>query len=67
MLNKSELMKKWKDMSDKDKQMVAIMAGAGAGLFLKGLVRMTQSKKFEVMNIVVPKDVEVMIIVKGGK
>ena len=66
MWNKSELMKKWKDMPDKDKQMVAIMAGAGAGLFLKGLVRMTQSKKFEVMNIVVPKDVEVMIFIKNN-
>lgn len=66
MLNKSELMKKWKDMSDKDKQMVAIMAGASTGLLLKGLVRMTQSKKFEVMNVVVPKDAEVMIFIKNN-
>ena len=64
MLNKSEIMKKWKELSVEDKQMIGVLAGMSAGLFLKGILRC--SKKDEV-NLVIPKDCELMIFVKGGK
>lgn len=64
MLNKSEIIKKWNEMSDKDKQLYLMMAGATAGLFLRGLIRCKDRK--DVINLVVPKDADV-IIIKGGK
>ena len=64
MLNKSEIIKKWNEMTDKDKQLYLLMAGATAGLFLRGLIRHTVRK--DVINLVVPKDADV-IIIKGGK
>ena len=65
MLNKSEIMKKWKELSLEDKQTIGILAGVSAGLFVRGLLRC--NKKEEVIKLVVQKDAEVMIFVKGGK
>lgn len=64
MLNKSEIIKKWNEMSDKDKQLYLMMAGATAGLFLRGAIRSKARK--DVINLIVPKDADV-IIIKGGK
>ena len=68
MLNKSEIMKKWNELSQNEQMVLGAMAGAGAGLFMGGLLRIKQSKKqMEVINLVVPKNCELMIFVKGGK
>lgn len=64
MLNKSEIIKKWNEMSDKDKQLYLMMAGATAGLFLRGVIKSKARK--DVINLIVPKDADV-IIIKGGK
>lgn len=64
MLNKSEIMKKWKELSLEDKQTIGILAGVSAGLFVRGLLR---CNKKEEVNLVIPKDCELMIFVKGGK
>lgn len=69
MLDKSKLMKKWNELDKEQKQMVGIMAGVSAGLFVRGILQMAFNKKsdMEVINLVVPKDAELMIFVKGGK
>lgn len=65
MINKSELMKKWNELSPEEKQKIGFMAGFGASLFVRGLLR--YNKKEEVIKLVVPKDADVVIFVKGGK
>lgn len=68
MLNKSELMKKWNGLNQDEQMVLGAMVGASAGLLVRGLLKMKQSKKqMEVINLVVPKDCELMIFVKGGK
>ena len=65
MINKSELLKKWKEMSLEDKQKIGFVAGVGASLFIRGLLM--HNKKEDVIKLVVQKDAEVMIFIKGGK
>ena len=69
MLDKSKIMKKWNELNNEQKQMIGIMAGVSASLFLRGILNMKVDKKsdMEVINLVVPKDAELMIFVKGGK
>ena len=49
--------------------MVVGLAGIGASLLLGELGRIIRAKKnrIDVINLVVPKDCELMIFVKGGK
>lgn len=67
MLNKSELMKKWNELDKKEKQTIGLMAGLSASLFIRGLLHMNKKPDMEVINLVVPKNAELMIFVKGGK
>ena len=66
---KEIMKKKWNEMNPDEQQMIAGLAGIGASLLLSGLGHMRRSKKnrMEVINLVVPKDCELMIFVKGGK
>ena len=66
---KEMMKKKWNEMNPEEQQMVAGLAGIGASLLLGGLGRIRRSKKnrMDVINLVVPKDCELMIFVKGGK
>lgn len=66
---KDILKNKWNEMSLEEQQMVAGMAGIGASLLLSGLGRIRRAKKnkMEVINLVVPKNAELFIFVKGGK
>ena len=66
---KEMMKKKWSEMNLEEQQMVAGLAGIGASLLLSGLGHMRRSKKnrMDVINLVVPKDCELMIFVKGGK
>ena len=66
---KEMLKKKWNEMNLEEQQMVAGLAGIGASLLLGGLGRIRRAKKnrMDVINLVVPKDCELMIFVKGGK
>ena len=66
---KEMMKKKWNEMNPEEQQMVAGLAGIGASLLLSGLGRIRRAKKnrMEVINLVVPKDCELMIFVKGGK
>ena len=66
---KEMMKKKWSEMNLEEQQMVAGLAGIGASLLLSGLGRIKRAKKnrMDVVNIVVPKDCELMIFVKGGK
>ena len=61
--------KKWNEMNLEEQQMVAGLAGIGASLLLSELGRIIRAKKnrIDVINLVVPKDCELMIFVKGGK
>lgn len=63
------LKNKWNELSAEEQQIVAGLAGLGASLLLNGLGRIRRAKKnkMEVINLVVPKDCELMIFVKGGK
>ena len=66
---KEMMKKKWSEMNPEEQQMVAGLAGIGASLLLSGLGRIRRAKKnrMDVINLVVPKDCELMIFVKGGK
>ena len=66
---KEMMKKKWNEMNLEEQQMVAGLAGIGASLLLSGLGRIKRAKKnrMDVINIVVPKDCDIMILVKGGK
>ena len=66
---KEMMKKKWNEMNPEEQQMVAGLAGIGASLLLNGLGRIRRVKKnrMDVINLVVPKDCELMIFVKGGK
>ena len=66
---KEMMKKKWNEMNLEEQQMVAGLAGIGASLLLGGLGRIRRAKKnrMDVINLVVPKDFELMIFVKGGK
>ena len=66
---KEMMKKKWSEMNPEEQQMVAGLAGIGASLLLNGLGRIRRAKKnrMDVINLVVPKDCELMIFVKGGK
>ena len=66
---KEMMKKKWNEMNPEEQQMVAGLAGIGASLLLGELGRIIKAKKnrIDVINLVVPKDCELMIFVKGGK
>lgn len=66
---KEMMKKKWNEMNPEEQQMVAGLAGIGASLLLGGLGRIRRAKenRMDVINLVVPKDCELMIFVKGGK
>ena len=66
---KEIMKKKWNEMNLEERQMVAGLAGIGASLLLGELGRIIRAKKnkIDVINLVVPKDCELMIFVKGGK
>ena len=66
---KEIMKKKWSEMNIDERQMVSGLAGIGAGLILGGLGRIRKANKnrMDVINLVVPKDCELMIFVKGGK
>ena len=66
---KEMMKKKLNEIKLDERQMVAGLAGIGASLLLSGLGRIIRAKKnrMDVVNIVVPKDCELMIFVKGGK
>ena len=66
---KEMMKKKWNEMNPEEQQMVAGLAGIGASLLLGGLGRIRKANKnrMDVINLVVPKDCELMIFVKGGK
>ena len=66
---KEIMKKKWNEMNLEERQMVAGLAGIGASLLLGELGRIIRAKKnrIDVINLVVPKDCELIIFVKGGK
>ena len=66
---KEIMKKKWNEMNLEERQMVAGLAGIGASLLIGELGRIIKAKKnrIDVINLVVPKDCELMIFVKGGK
>ena len=66
---KEIMKKKWNEMNLEEQQMVAGLAGIGASLLLSGLghIRRAKKNRIDVINLVVPKDCELMIFVKGGK
>lgn len=66
---KEMMKKKLNEINLNEQQMVAGLAGIGTSLLLSGLGRIIRTKKnrIDVINLVVPKDCELMIFVKGGK
>ena len=66
---KKKKKKKWNEMNIEEQQMIAGLAGIGASLLLSGLghIRRAKKNRMDVINLVVPKDCELMIFVKGGK
>ena len=66
---KEMMKKKWDGMKLEEQQMVVGLAGIGASLLLGELGRIIRAKKnrMDVVNIVVPKDCELMIFVGNRK
>lgn len=66
---KEMMKKKWNEMNLDEQQMVVGLAGISASLLLSGLghIRRAKKNRIDVINLVVPKDCELMIFVKGGK
>lgn len=67
MLDKSKIMKKWNELDKEQKQLYGMMAGFGASFFVRGLLKHARKEDMEIVKLVVPKDCELMIFVKGGK
>lgn len=66
---KEMMKKKFNEINLDEQQMVSGLAGIGAGLLIGGLGRIIRSKKnrMDVINLVVPKDCELMIFVGNRK
>lgn len=66
---KEMMKKKFNEMNLDERQMVSGLAGIGAGLILGGLGRIRKANKnrMDVINLVVPKDCELMIFVGNRK
>lgn len=68
MLNKSEIIKKWNELSNEDKQTLGLAVGITSGLFVRGLLkRAVKRNELETVRLIVPKNAELMIFVKGGR
>ena len=66
---KEIMKKKWSEMNIDERQMLAGLAGVGASLLLGGLghIRRAKKNRMDVINLVVPKDCELMIFVGNRK
>ena len=66
---KEMMKKKWNEMNLDEQQMVAGLAGISASLLLGGLghIRRAKKNRVDVINLVVPKDCELMIFVGNRK
>ena len=63
-----KLKKKWDSLSQKDKQTVGLLVALGGSLFMREVVKHNAKKhEIEIIKLVVPKNSEVLVFVKGGK
>lgn len=66
MLNKNEIIKKWNELSLEDKQVLSLLAGVGAGLFIRGILQHLADKG-EMINIIVPEGTSINIFLGDDK
>ena len=62
------LKKQWEALKPEDKQMVGMAAAFTGSLFMRGILKHNLKKnEKEIIKLVVPKNAEILIYVKGGK
>ena len=63
-----EIKKQWEVLSQKDKQTIGLVAALGGSLFMRGILKHNAKKhEMEIIKLVVPKNSEVLVFIKGGK
>lgn len=63
-----EVKKQWKVLTQKDKQLVGLAAALGGSLFMRGILKHHAKKhEMEMIKLIVPKNAEVLVFVKGGR
>ena len=62
------LKKQWEALTPDDKQILGLTAALTGSLFMRGIIKHNMKKhEMETIRLVVPKNAELMIFVKGGK
>lgn len=62
------LKKQWEALTPDDKQILGLMAAFTGSLFMRGIIKHNMKKhEMETIRLVVPKNAELFIFVKGGK
>lgn len=63
-----DLKKQWEALTPDDKQILGLTAAFTGSLFMRGLIKHNMKKhEMETIRLVVPKNAELFIFVKGGK
>ena len=63
-----DLKNQWKALTPEDKQILGLTAAFTSSLFVRGIIKHNMKKhEMETIRLVVPKNAELMIFVKGGK
>lgn len=63
-----ELKKQWGALTPEDKQILGLTAAFTGSLFMRGILKHNLKKnEKEIIKLVVPKNAEILIYVKGGK
>ena len=68
MKNLNEMKKQWKALTSDEKQLLGLTAAFTGSLFMRGIIKHNMKKhEMETIRLVVPKNAELFIFVKGGK
>ena len=68
MKKMEDLKKQWEALTPEDKQILGLTAAFTSSLFMRGIIKHNMKKyEMETIRLVVPKNAELMILVKGGK
>lgn len=63
-----DLKKQWEALTPEDKQILGLTAAFTGSLFMRGILKHNLKKnEKEIIKLVVPKNAEILIYVKGGK
>ena len=64
----NEMKKQWQALTSDEKRLLGLTAAFTGSLFMRGIIKHNMKKhEMETIKLVVPKNAELFIFVKGGK